>query len=208
MQAHIETEAYLKETCAAREGVKYTIIREGIYCESWALYLGFFDPGQEAEKRTVKVPEGADKGIAWVGRDELGEGTARILTRGKEFAGKTVLLSGSETVSVRGVAGLVSGIMGWKGEEAAVVEELGMERWVAEMVAMRLQGGEDEVEETKGFMEKWGSTYPAIQKGELAVVDPLLENLLGRKLESMEQSLQKQLKDVKGTKESIGQYAK
>jgi len=37
MKAHLRTEAYLK-SC----GVKYTIIREGIYAESIALYLGFF----------------------------------------------------------------------------------------------------------------------------------------------------------------------
>jgi uncharacterized protein YbjT (DUF2867 family) len=35
MQAHLETEAYLK-----RSGLTYTIIREGIYSESWPLYFG------------------------------------------------------------------------------------------------------------------------------------------------------------------------
>jgi uncharacterized protein YbjT (DUF2867 family) len=35
MQAHLDTEAYLKAS-----GLVYTIVREGIYAESWPLYLG------------------------------------------------------------------------------------------------------------------------------------------------------------------------
>ncbi|MCJ1290334.1 hypothetical protein MMC34_001870 [Xylographa carneopallida] len=209
MQAHLEMEAYLKRTCAALEGVRYTIVREGIYCESWALYLGFFDPGKavgKGERRVVSVPEGADRGVAWVGRDELGEGTARILLRKEEFADQTVLLSGGAAVSIKEVAGIISGVMGWGGKEAVGVEELGKERWLDAMVEMKT--GKKEDEETRAFMEKWYTTYPAIGKGELDVVDPLLEMLLGRKLESMEESLRRQLKDVRGARESIGQYAR
>ena len=44
MQAHLDTEKYLKES-----GVTYTIIREGIYSESWPLYLGFFDSSEGKE---------------------------------------------------------------------------------------------------------------------------------------------------------------
>ncbi|MCJ1392194.1 hypothetical protein MMC18_005061 [Xylographa bjoerkii] len=209
MQAHLETEEYLKRTCAGREGVHYTIIREGIYCESWALYLGFFDPGKavsDGDGRVVRVPEGADRGVAWVGRDELGQGTARILVQREKFADQTVLLSGGAAVSLRGVAETISGIMGWQGKEAVKVEELGKERWVDAMVEMKT--GKKEDAETREFMEKWYTTYPAIEKGELDVVDPRLEGLLGRKLESMEESLKKHLKDVGGARESIGQYAK
>ncbi|MCJ1285582.1 hypothetical protein MMC26_004923 [Xylographa opegraphella] len=209
MQAHIETEEYLMRTCAGREGLHYTIIREGIYCESWALYLGFFDPGKamgKGERKVARVPEGADRGVAWVVRDELGEGTAKILLRKEEFVDRTVLLSGGAAVSLKGVAEMISGIMGWQGEEAVEVEELGREKWLDAMVEIKT--GKKEDAETREFMEKWYTTYPAIDKGELDVVDPLLEKLLGRKLESMEESLSKQLTDVGGTKESIGQYAK
>ena len=37
MQAHLDTEAYLRTI-----GLTYTVIREGIYSESWPLYFGFF----------------------------------------------------------------------------------------------------------------------------------------------------------------------
>ena len=39
MQAHLDTEAYLKQS-----GLAYTIVREGIYAESYPLYLGKFVP--------------------------------------------------------------------------------------------------------------------------------------------------------------------
>lgn len=71
MQAHIVTEKYLKES-----GLTYTIIREGIYSESYPLYFGYWKPGKSGNE--VKVPYG-DGGIAWVCRDDLGEGTAKLL---------------------------------------------------------------------------------------------------------------------------------
>jgi uncharacterized protein YbjT (DUF2867 family) len=71
MQAHSATEKYLKE-----RGLPYTIIREGIYSESYPLYFGYWKPGREGSE--VKVPYG-DGGIAWVCRDDLGEGTAKLI---------------------------------------------------------------------------------------------------------------------------------
>ena len=78
MQAHLDTEKYLKES-----GLTYTIIREGIYSESYSLYFGYWNPSRGSE---VKVPDG-DGGIAWVCREDLGEGTARLMVavRAKHF---------------------------------------------------------------------------------------------------------------------------
>ena len=71
MQAHLATEKYLKES-----GLIYTIIREGIYSESWPLYFGYWKP--ERPGREVLIPHG-EGGIAWVCRDDLGEGTAKLM---------------------------------------------------------------------------------------------------------------------------------
>ena len=71
MQADRETEAYLKTS-----GVPYTIVREGIYSESFPLYFGFWSADGGADE--VLVPH-SDGGIAWVSREDLGEGTARIM---------------------------------------------------------------------------------------------------------------------------------
>lgn len=70
MQAHIDTEAYLRNS-----GITYTIIREGIYSESFPLYFGFWNPSRGDE---VRVPYG-DGAISWVCREDLGEGTAKLL---------------------------------------------------------------------------------------------------------------------------------
>lgn len=71
MQAHLATEKYLKES-----GLTYTIIREGIYSESYPLYFGYWRPGKPGSE--VKVPH-TEGGIAWVCRDDLGEGTAKLM---------------------------------------------------------------------------------------------------------------------------------
>ncbi|KAI1790379.1 hypothetical protein LXA43DRAFT_1016861 [Ganoderma leucocontextum] len=71
MQAHLDTERCLKES-----GLTYTILREGIYSESYPLYFGFWGPKEGGDE--VLVPHG-DGGIAWVCREDLGQGTAKIM---------------------------------------------------------------------------------------------------------------------------------
>ncbi len=70
MQAHLDTEVYLKKS-----GLAYTIVREGIYSESFPIYFGSWNPSRGRE---VKVPYG-DGGIAYVSREDLGEGTAKLM---------------------------------------------------------------------------------------------------------------------------------
>jgi uncharacterized protein YbjT (DUF2867 family) len=70
MHAHLDTENYLKQS-----GITYTIIREGIYSESYPLYFGYWNPHRGKD---VKIPYG-DGGIAWVCREDLGEGTAKVI---------------------------------------------------------------------------------------------------------------------------------
>lgn len=72
MEAHINSVNYLMAS-----GLKYTIIREGIYSESWSLYHGLvqIDKG-EGDINIVLPGEGK---IAWAKRDELCEATAIII---------------------------------------------------------------------------------------------------------------------------------
>jgi uncharacterized protein YbjT (DUF2867 family) len=48
MQAHLDTEAYF-----ARSGLTYTVLREGLYSESYSLFTDFFDSSKDNE---VHVP--------------------------------------------------------------------------------------------------------------------------------------------------------
>jgi uncharacterized protein YbjT (DUF2867 family) len=77
MQAHLDTEAYL-----AKSGLTYTVLREGLYSESYSLYTGFFNPTRDSE---VCVPD--DGFISWVCIEDLGEGTAKLMI---EVSNKTI----------------------------------------------------------------------------------------------------------------------
>ncbi|KAH9920353.1 uncharacterized protein B0H18DRAFT_1024270 [Fomitopsis serialis] len=104
MQAHLDTEAYLKQS-----GITYTIIREGIYSESYPLYFGFWSPTEGMGE--VVVPYG-DGGIAWVNRPDLGEGTARIISAENGYENRTLLLSGTRVVTLSTLASTISSLLG------------------------------------------------------------------------------------------------
>ena len=73
MKAHLATEAYLRES-----GVTYTIIGEGIYSESFPLYIGHWEHWDPAKGDEIRIPHGAGS-IAFVCREDLGEGTAKLM---------------------------------------------------------------------------------------------------------------------------------
>ncbi|KAJ5217063.1 hypothetical protein N7468_010071 [Penicillium chermesinum] len=70
MGAHLATEKYLAEQS---HSVGWTAIREGIYSESFPIYTAWFDPSNPADEITIPH-SGAEPGVAWVKRDELGGG--------------------------------------------------------------------------------------------------------------------------------------
>jgi hypothetical protein len=73
MKTHIRMEAYLKA-----KNLKYTIIREGIYSENIALYLGFFDPTFPDEEMVIEILE--DGGISRISRLDPGAGAKKAST--------------------------------------------------------------------------------------------------------------------------------
>ncbi|PYH90908.1 NAD(P)-binding protein [Aspergillus ellipticus CBS 707.79] len=106
MKPHLTTEQYLAECIKTNPRLSYTVIREGLYSESFLLYTAFFDPLHPVSE--INIPhDGAGPGIAWVKREELGEGTAELLKRfvgdptGFKFLNRMVLLSGSRILSLR-----------------------------------------------------------------------------------------------------------
>ncbi|KAI0766620.1 hypothetical protein BD413DRAFT_615034 [Trametes elegans] len=75
MRAHAATEALPRAT-----GLAYTVLREGVYSESWARYLGNFHPRAGGDV-CVPVPEGAQAAVAWASIADLGEATAKIMAQ-------------------------------------------------------------------------------------------------------------------------------
>ncbi|WP_438003659.1 SDR family oxidoreductase [Sorangium sp. So ce321] len=161
MKAHLETEAYLRSA-----GVDHTIIREGVYMESYPLYLGFF----EVSDAEVVVP--GDGGVAWAARDDLAEATAKVIAGGG-YKDETILLTGPRAYTLAQTTALVSSILGREIRFSTASQGEFVKRHAAKGDAARL----------------WASTYPAIEAGELSVVDPSLERILGRPPVSLESRL-------------------
>jgi uncharacterized protein YbjT (DUF2867 family) len=165
MQAHLATEDILKAS-----GVPYTIIREGVYIESWPLFTGFYAPG------VSELVIAGDGGVAWADRDDLAEGTAKVLA-GDEFENQTITFTGSKAYNMLETVAIVSSIIG-KEINLRVVSEEEYHRYHADKA---------------GVIKFWVSTYPWLETGGVAVVDPLLEKLLGRPLVGLEGKLRELL---------------
>jgi hypothetical protein len=168
---------------------------------------GFFQPN--SEQTDVYVP--GDGGVAWVNREDLGEGTAKIIVNHVHslscrshtlshspqgaYANKTVLLSGSEALTLSSVASLLSTHLARQIKLHVVSED--------EYVRAHEKPGGD-VRSSPEFLRLWATTYPALAVGECARVDGLLEELLGRKPKSFEETLKESLKE----EGAIERYAK
>ncbi len=72
-QAHLKTEAYLKES-----GLTYTIIRYGSYSHLWNNYAGFIDLSVDRDivQDAVLPNDGLEH---WASRDDMGEATGRVI---------------------------------------------------------------------------------------------------------------------------------
>ncbi|KAF1834515.1 NAD(P)-binding protein [Decorospora gaudefroyi] len=183
MRAHVRTEQYLKEVEGARK-CRVTVIREGLYNQSWPLYFGYYFQLKEDGRREVLVA--GDGPVPWTSIEDLAYGTARVLSEdGEKWAGKTFYLCQSKSWTLRDIARMVSRV---RGEEVAVkvvdrktyedfyVAEMGMER---------------------PSVEWWSSTYDALKDGECAVDDPTLERMLqevGRRPKPLEETIEEMMR--------------
>ncbi|KAM0408479.1 hypothetical protein ACHAPD_011955 [Fusarium lateritium] len=186
MQAHLDTEKYLEKCRQNHAGFAYTIVREGLYSESYPLYTAFFDPAQP--RKEVKIPhDGSGPGVAWVKREELGEGTAELISRlvkqpaEFQWQNKTVLLSGQNTLTL-----------------AETVKILGE---IAKVTVQIMQVSDDEFATQPDVFpnftyhgvdlsKPWATAFEAFRRGEGAYVSPLLKELLGREPEDFKTTIQ------------------
>ena len=183
MRAHIRTEAYLKEL-AERGEVDFTVIREGLYNESWPLYFGYyFGLKEESRKEVVVAGDGA---ISWTAIPDMAFATAKILASPKEeWKGKTFYLSQKKAWTLSDIAGIVSKV---KGEDIKLKV---VERKEYEVFYVNEKGREG------SSVEWWSSTYDALKDGECAIEDPTLETILkeaGRSPKPLEVTVQEMLR--------------
>lgn len=175
MRAHLRTEAYLREVLesSGRGGgalKEVVAIREGLYSESWPLYLGYFSATGADDRTTVKLA--GDGKICWTAISDLGVASALVLVApmGAYEGYRSFYLSTRPATakSMQEVAALVAEARG----KEVNVEVVGREEHVKYYVQERgLQGP---------AVRWWVGTYEALEDGECLVDDPMLEELLAK----------------------------
>ena len=182
MRAHIRTEEYLHNL--EKEGkVKITIIREGLYNESWPLYFGYYF-GLKNETRNEVVVAG-DGPVSWTSIPDMAFGTAKVLAAPSDkWSGKTFYLSQKKTWTLQDIAQIVSKV---RKEEIKlkIVSRKEYEDYYAE------RGTE------RASVEWWSSSYDALKDGECAINDSTLEGLLkeaDRSPTPLEETIEEMLK--------------
>lgn len=182
MRAHIRTEKYLHEL-EQEDKIKVTIIREGLYNESWPLYFGYYFGLKEETRKEVVVA--GDGPVSWTSIADMAYGTAKVLVAPSEaWSGKTFYLSQKKTRTLQDVAQIVSEVQG-KEVKLKVVGRKEYEDFYAE------KGTE------RASVEWWSSSYDALKDRECAIEDPTLEVLLkeaGKTPEPLEDTIREMLK--------------
>jgi uncharacterized protein YbjT (DUF2867 family) len=185
MKPHLSTEKYLEECIHLYPGFNYTVVREGLYSESYDLYTAFFDPQNPVDE--IKIAhDGSGPGIAWVKREELGEGTAELLRifvqdpKGFKYRNKTVLLSGTKILSLQETVDILAKIAKKPVKIRQVSdEEFGQQPKVGPNFTYR---GVD-------YGTVWATAFEAFRRGEASYASPLLRELLGREPEDFETTI-------------------
>jgi uncharacterized protein YbjT (DUF2867 family) len=183
MLAHLDTEAYLESLVSP--SFSYTIIRQGLYSESFSVYTANFDLAKAAKSdtpSTIRIPhDGSGPGVAWAKRDELGEATARILAeyvadpKGFRFKNKRIILSGPKAYSLAGTASVFSTVVG----KPVSIEEVSIDDYADQP---NVGYGSDSTD----LNRLWATAFEGIKHGEAATVTPHLRELLGREPEDFE----------------------
>lgn len=185
MQAHLDTERYLAQRAADIPGFTYTVVRQGLYTESYGLYLAFLDLKNPPAE--LKIPhDGKGPGISWVKRDELGEGTAHLIADYAQnptnfsFVNDTLLLSGPQAVSLKESVETIGRVTG----KEIKIRQSSVEEWASQD---SVKGASEYL---AGDMAKhWATAYDALRRGEGALVTEHLRRLIGREPETFEKTI-------------------
>ncbi|CZS79678.1 unnamed protein product [Fusarium graminearum] len=183
MGAHLDSERRLKELAEMNSGFTFTSVREGLYSESFPIYTSFLDLKNPPSK--VLIPhDGSGPGVSWVKRDELGEGTARLIASYAEspstfgYINKIVTLTGTKSFSLAETMEVLSRAAGKHFE----IQQISVEEYT-NLPQIREYFGTEEKATT------WATAWEAIRAGETAGVTTKLKELLGREPESFEKTI-------------------
>ncbi|RGP79765.1 hypothetical protein FLONG3_2078 [Fusarium longipes] len=189
MGAHVDSEKYLKQLAEKDSGFTFTSVREGIYSESFPIYTSFLDLKNPPSK--VLIPhDGSGPGVSWVKRDELGEGTARLIASyvnspsSFAYTNKIVTLTGTKSFTLAETVEILSRAAGKKIE----IQEVSVEEYINLPQVKEYFGTEEEA-------RNWATAWEAIRAGETAGVTSTLKELLGREPEAYEKTIDEFVKN-------------
>lgn len=185
MQAHLDTEAHLIRLASEDATFTYTVIRIGLYSESFPIYTAFFSLKNPSNE--ILIPhDGEGNGVAWAKRDELGEAVAKIF---KEYieapeafphVNKQLLLSGPKEYSLRETVEILNKVV----KKDVKIREVSIEEYAAQEQVKKVLGDGAPV---------WASAWEGIRRGETAVVTSLLKDTLSRDPEPFERTIEDML---------------
>ncbi|KAH7392667.1 hypothetical protein BKA66DRAFT_412553 [Pyrenochaeta sp. MPI-SDFR-AT-0127] len=183
MRAHIRTETYLKDL-EEQGKVKVTVIREGLYNESWPLYFGYYFGLKNETRKEVLVA--GDGPINWTSIPDMAFCTAKILSSpSNDWAGRVLYLSQNRSWTLQDIAAIVSKVRG-QDIRLKVVSRQEYEDFYVNAKAME-----------RPSVEWWSSTYDAVKDGECKIEDELLEKMLneaGRSPKPLEDTIEEMLR--------------
>lgn len=163
MRAHLKTEEYLK----SQQDFNFTILREGIYSESWPLYLGHFEVPNDLRESVVIGPDGP---ISWTSISDLGVANALIITGDKRvWSDRTLWLSSSRSLSIAETASIV----GKARKRPLAVEIKSQQAYIKHYT--------EDVQMDGALIEWWSTTYPALAENECNIQDSPFEELLAQR---------------------------
>ncbi|KAF2754111.1 NAD(P)-binding protein [Pseudovirgaria hyperparasitica] len=180
MRAHLVTEKYLQDKV---NDTRWTILREGLYNESWPLYLGHWNIGND-QRAVVKIA--GDGKINWTSIPDLGLANASIIVDDSlRWNHKIVTLSAMNSHTLAEVAEMVSSSLGRELRVEIVSRNEHEQYYIDEQ-------GEDE-----GMIKWWSRTYDALPDGECEKFDNTFVQLLrpfGRGPKPMQETVAEMLK--------------
>ncbi|KIW03583.1 uncharacterized protein PV09_05338 [Verruconis gallopava] len=168
MTAHERTEARLREM--EKDGIfDVTILREGLYNESWPLYLGYYGVCGDDRTEIILSDEGNRK-ISWTPIAELGVANATIIAAPpSEWRSRCVYLSKrSNPRTMREVADIVAAAVRKEISVKTVTKEEHIKHYVE-------QRGKQE-----NAVRWWVATYDAIKEGECMIDDPTFDEIMAK----------------------------
>lgn len=185
MFAHLDTEKYLSAIAGEDSSFTYTIVRQGLYTESLGMYLSYLNLKNPPNE--VLIPhDGSGPGISWVKREELGEGTAHLLKayfdapEAFPFINDKILLSGPREISLKESVEIIGRAVG----KDLKIKPVSVNEWALQDAIKA-----DKVYLVGEMTKNWATVYPALRRGEAAVVTEHLRRLLGREPESFEKTI-------------------